>query len=66
MKLSASQLCKIQEVLANLKCPQCFRTHVKLTEETDGGNAKCEDCGCKLEFNPEVNMEDIMWRMSEG
>ena len=53
MKLSPRQWCKIQEMLANLKCPNCFSAKVKLTED-DKENADCEDCGCKFEFNPDV------------
>jgi uncharacterized Zn finger protein len=56
MKLSAGQWCKIQEMLANLKCPQCFSTHVKLVEKTGDGNAECEECGCVLEFNPDIDI----------
>ncbi len=52
-KLSAKQWCKIQEILANLKCPNCVSAKIKLTED-EKGNATCEDCGCKFEFNPEV------------
>ena len=53
MKLSASQWCKIQEALFNLNCPHCFSAKVKLTED-EKENAKCEDCGCTFEFNPEI------------
>ena len=53
MKLSASQWCKIQEMLANLKCPHCFSGKIKLTEDKEG-NANCEDCGCKFEFDPDL------------
>lgn len=53
MKLSASQWCKIQEALANLKCPHCFSAKCTCTEN-EGENAKCEDCGCTFEFNPDA------------
>ncbi len=53
MKLSASQWCKIQEVLANLKCPHCFSAKVTLAED-DKENAKCEGCGCRFEFDPDI------------
>jgi hypothetical protein len=33
MKLSCEQWCPIQEMLANLKCPNCFSAKVKLCEE---------------------------------
>ena len=53
MKLSARRWCKIQETLANIKCPSCFSAKVKLTED-EKENAKCEDCGCTFEFNPDI------------
>ena len=53
MKVSAKQWCKIQEVLANLKCPDCFSAKVKLNENEDE-NAECKDCGCTFEFDPEI------------
>jgi hypothetical protein len=53
MKLSPSQWCKIQEKLANLKCPGCFSVKVELTED-EKENAKCVDCGCKFEFDPDI------------
>jgi len=52
MKLSAKQWCKIQEIIMNLGCPNCFSAKVKLTEDEEL-NAKCEDCGCAFEFNPD-------------
>jgi len=36
----------------NLGCPNCFSAKVKLTED-EKENAKCEDCGCTFEFNPD-------------
>lgn len=53
MKLNAKQWCKIQETLANLKCPHCVSAKVKLTEGKEA-NAECKDCGCKFEFNPDI------------
>ncbi len=53
MKLSPSQWCKIQEILANLTCPHCFSAKVKLTEGEDD-NAKCEDCSCTFKFSPDI------------
>jgi hypothetical protein len=52
MKFGAKKWCKIQEMLANLKCPHCFSAKVDLREE-EKENAECVDCGCKFEFNPE-------------
>jgi Zn-dependent alcohol dehydrogenase len=54
MKLSYEQWCRIQEILANLKCPNCFSTKVKLCEEENKENALCTECDCKFEFNPEL------------
>lgn len=52
MKLNPEQWCKIQDWLANIKCPNCFSAKVKLTQDAKE-NAKCEDCGCRFEFNPD-------------
>jgi predicted RNA-binding Zn-ribbon protein involved in translation (DUF1610 family) len=54
MKLSCEQWCHIQETLANLKCPNCFSTKVKLCEEENKENALCTECDCRFEFNPEL------------
>lgn len=54
MKLSPEQWCDIQEKLANLTCPSCFTVKIKLEEEAEGGNAGCEDYGCRFEFNPDI------------
>ena len=59
MKLSAKQWCQIKAALANIKCPHCFSVKVDLTEE-EGENAKCDDCGCKFEFNPVMASRDAM------
>ena len=53
MKLGAKRWCKIQEFLANLKCPHCFSVKVDLNENEDE-NAECKDCGCRFEFDPDV------------
>ncbi len=53
MKLSPKQWCKVQETLANLKCPDCFSAKVNLTED-ETGNAKCKDCGCKFDFDLQI------------
>jgi NAD-dependent SIR2 family protein deacetylase len=55
MKLSPTTWCNIQGMLANLKCPSCFSAKIKLNED-EKENAKCEDCGCRLEFNPDIDM----------
>ncbi|MFC2018875.1 hypothetical protein ACFLU4_02820 [Chloroflexota bacterium] len=53
MKIKPKSWCKIQEALANLNCPGCFSSKVKLTEsETE--NAQCEDCGCTFDFDPNI------------
>ena len=59
MKLNASQWCKIQQALANLKCPHCYTAKVKLTEG-EKENATCEDCGCVFEFNPDMDVTSIV------
>jgi hypothetical protein len=53
MKLSCSQWCHVQEVLANLKCPNCFSAKVKLCEEKEK-NAECQECQCRFDFDPEI------------
>lgn len=52
MKLSKKAWCRIQEILLNLKCPDCFRANIKFSESEEE-NAECQDCGCKFEFNPD-------------
>jgi len=54
MKLSCAQWCHIQEILANLKCPNCFSAKVKLSEEETEKNAQCGKCECRFEFNPDL------------
>jgi predicted RNA-binding Zn-ribbon protein involved in translation (DUF1610 family) len=54
MKLSCSQWCHIQEMLANLKCPDCFSAKVELCEEETEKNAQCSECGCRFQFNPDL------------
>jgi hypothetical protein len=54
MKLSCAQWCHIQEILANLKCPNCFSAKVKLSEEETEENAKCQECECNFEFSPDL------------
>lgn len=53
MKMSCGSWCKVQEALANLKCPSCFSTEVKCTED-ETKNATCEKCGCEFKFNPDI------------
>ena len=43
MKLSCKQICKLQEFLANLKCPNCFSAKVQLCEEEKEENAECDE-----------------------
>ena len=54
MKLKCGQWCRIQEILANLKCPNCFSAKVKLCPTETDKNAQCEDCQCEFGFDPEV------------
>ncbi len=51
--LTCKQLCKIKELLANLKCPDCFSAKVDLCEEETENNAECRSCGCKFKFGPQ-------------
>jgi hypothetical protein len=53
MKFKPETWCKIQEMLANLKCPGCFSAKVELTEDCEE-NAACGDCGCTFTFDPDV------------
>ena len=53
MKIKPRTWCKIQEELANLKCPHCFSAKVKL-KENEGENAECKDCGCTFDFDPDI------------
>ena len=53
MKIKPGTWCKIQEVLANLKCPGCFSAKVKLNED-EKENAECKDCGCTFDFDPDI------------
>jgi hypothetical protein len=54
MKLSCTQWCHIQELLANLKCPRCFSAEVKLCKEETDQNAECQGCQCRFKFDPEI------------
>ena len=54
MKLSCKQICRLQEIMMNLKCPKCFSVHVKLCDEEKEKNAECESCKCEFEFKPEI------------
>ena len=54
MKLSCAQWCHLQEMLANLNCPNCFSAKVKLCEEENKENVLCTKCNCGFEFNSEL------------
>jgi len=54
MKLSCEKICKLREMMMNLKCPNCFSAKVQLCEEEKDENAACEACGCEFEFKPEL------------
>lgn len=58
MKLDPKTWCKIQETLANLNCPNCFSIKVNL-KDTEGENAKCEECGCTFEFSPDLEYRSL-------
>jgi hypothetical protein len=53
MELSCEKWCHIQEMLANLKCPNCFSAK-ELCEEENKENALCTECDCRFEFHPEL------------
>ena len=46
MKLSCSKWCRIQEMLANLKCPGCFSVTA-----CEGGGNRTSECECRLTMN---------------
>jgi Fe-S cluster biosynthesis and repair protein YggX len=54
MKLAWAQWCHLQEMLANLKCPNCFSAKVKLCKEENKENALSTEYDCRFEFNPEL------------
>jgi len=54
MRLSCAPWCHLQEMLANLKCPNYFSAKVKLCEEENKENALCTECDCGFEFNSEL------------
>jgi hypothetical protein len=54
MELSCDQKCRVEEMLANLKCPGCFQAKAQPSEkesEENGGSATCQ---CMFEFDPEL------------
>jgi hypothetical protein len=48
MKLSCAKRCHLVEILANIKCPNCFRS------ETYGDEQ--DDCECRLTLNPDLEV----------
>jgi hypothetical protein len=50
--LTCKQLCKIKGMLANLKCPACFRAKIDFCEEETDNIAECQSCGCKFDLGP--------------
>jgi Zn ribbon nucleic-acid-binding protein len=39
-------------MLANLKCPACFRAKIDFCEEETDNIAECQSCGCKFDLGP--------------
>ena len=52
MKISCVGRCRIEEFLANLKCPNCFSVKVK-DREGGVGNAQSQGCQCQVEMRRE-------------
>jgi hypothetical protein len=48
MKLACAERCHLIEILANLKCPYCFRS------ETHGDEQ--DHCECRLRITPDVEL----------
>lgn len=45
--------CRTEEILANLKCPNCFSKKLTPCEDNPDEKASCESCDCEFEFNDE-------------
>ncbi len=54
MELSCDQKCRIEEVLANLKCPGCFQAKVQPGESQAEGHAGSAACQCTFDYDPEL------------
>jgi transcription initiation factor TFIIIB Brf1 subunit/transcription initiation factor TFIIB len=53
MKTESKIMCKVQEVVLEMKCPGCFSKEINLAEcEVDEKNAACQSCGCTFKMNP--------------
>jgi len=46
--------CRIKEIFANLKFPNCFSKKVTPCENEAEEKGTCEMCGCEFELNPEI------------
>jgi hypothetical protein len=46
--------CRIKEIFANLKCPNCFSKKVTPCEDEADEKGTCEMCDCEFELNPEI------------
>lgn len=46
--------CRIKEIFANLKCPNCFSKNVTPCDDEADEKGTCEMCGCEFELNPEI------------
>jgi len=54
VRLSSEQWRPIQEMLADLNCPNGFSSKVKVCGEESRENALCTEGDCRFEFNPEL------------
>ena len=54
MELSCDQKCRIEEMLANLKCPGCFQVKAEASERRNEENGESATCQCMFEFDPEL------------
>jgi len=46
--------CRIKEIFAKLKCPNCFSKKVTPCEDEADEKGTCEMCGCEFELNSEI------------
>ena len=58
MKISCAKRCRIQEVLGNLRCPNCFSVKPKAGKGDSQKIAESQDCQCQIE----IRSEDLLYR----
>jgi len=54
MEIPWYQKCRIEEMLANLKCPGCFQAKAQTSEKENEENCGSASCQCMFEFDPEL------------